>query len=84
MYRQIFTPTERNHTIPFTIPSEWYGKEVEFIVFPVTTQVESNRVVSDDDFMELCGAWESNQSAEEMIAEIKGARKFREKIINFD
>jgi hypothetical protein len=35
MYRQIFTPTEANNLIPVTIPKEWYGMNVEVIVFPV-------------------------------------------------
>jgi hypothetical protein len=35
MYRKIFTPDEQNNHIPFTIPQEWYGQTVEFIVFPL-------------------------------------------------
>jgi len=35
MVRQIFTPKEGNLTIPFEIPKEWYGKQVEFIAFPL-------------------------------------------------
>jgi hypothetical protein len=35
MYRRIFTPSKLNSNIPFAIPSEWYGKLVEVIVFPV-------------------------------------------------
>jgi hypothetical protein len=38
MYRQVFIPTEQNNVI--TMPREWYGKEVEVIVFPV---MESGR-----------------------------------------
>ena len=34
MYRQIFTPNEQNNYIP--IPREWYGQQVEAIVFPVS------------------------------------------------
>jgi len=35
MYRQIFTPSEQNSNIPIVIPNEWYGQQVEVIVFPV-------------------------------------------------
>jgi len=35
MYRTVFTPTERDNKIPFNIPQEWYGKDIEVIVFPL-------------------------------------------------
>jgi hypothetical protein len=35
MYRKIFTPSEQNSSIPFTIPQEWYGRPIEIIAFPV-------------------------------------------------
>ena len=38
MYRTIFTPTETDSVIPFSIPREWYGQNVEFIVFPLNMQ----------------------------------------------
>ena len=38
MYRKIFIPTEENNTIVFTVPPEWYGKEVEVLIFPVPTE----------------------------------------------
>jgi hypothetical protein len=78
MYRQIFKPTEYGHTIPVWIPSEWYGQTVEVIAFPIISTPETPPAV-DEDFYKLCGAWESAQSAEEMAAELKAARKFREK-----
>ena len=43
MYRTIFTPTETDNMIPFNIPQEWYGQNVELILFPLgnfPTQVE--------------------------------------------
>ena len=79
MYRQIFTPTEHNSIIPVTIPREWYGQTVEIIAFPVSAPVESRKKNNDEDFMKLCGAWESDKSAEELVAEIRAARKFRER-----
>jgi hypothetical protein len=82
MYRQIFKPTEYDHTIPVTIPHEWYGQSVEIIAFPITVSTETESV-SDDEFYQLCGAWESGQSPEEMVAELKEARKFRDKNIDF-
>jgi hypothetical protein len=35
MYRTIFTPTETDNVIPFRIPPEWYGRNIELIVFPL-------------------------------------------------
>ena len=35
IYRTVFTPTETDSIIPFCIPQEWYGRDVEFIVFPL-------------------------------------------------
>jgi hypothetical protein len=78
MYRQIFKPTAYNHTIPITIPREWCGQSVEIIAFPITSPPET-LPITDDDFYKLCGAWESDQSAEEMAAELKATRNFREK-----
>jgi len=82
MYRQIFIPNEKDNYIPFTIPNEWYGQLVEVIVFPIYTQ-NVLKEKTDDDFFNLCGAWESNQSAEDMISEIKSARSFRERNVSF-
>jgi hypothetical protein len=73
MYRQIFKPTAYNHTIPITIPREWHGLSVEIIAFPITAPPETLQP-AEDDFYKLCGAWESDQSAEEMAAELKTAR----------
>ncbi|MCL2041587.1 MAG: hypothetical protein FWG84_06080 [Bacteroidales bacterium] len=35
MYRTIFTPTEMDSMIPFSVPREWYGRNIEVIVFPL-------------------------------------------------
>lgn len=35
MYRTVFTPTETDNMIPFSIPREWYGRNIEVIVFPL-------------------------------------------------
>ena len=78
MYRKIFTPTELNNTIPFTVPSEWYGKKVEFIAFPVPA-AETKKAKREEEFLKLCGAWESDKSAEELVEEIRGARKFKKR-----
>ncbi|MDR1415965.1 MAG: hypothetical protein LBJ57_00935 [Prevotellaceae bacterium] len=69
MYRQIFKPTEHDHTTLVRIPREWYGQTVEIIAFPITTP-PTMPSVTDEDFYKLCGAWESSQSAEEMAAEL--------------
>jgi len=36
MYRQIFKPTELDNQIPFIIPKEWYGMNLEITVCPVS------------------------------------------------
>jgi hypothetical protein len=82
MYRQIFKPTEYDHTISVEAPREWYGQTIEVIAFPIIAPPKTPAVV-DEDFYKLCGAWESPQSAEEMAAELKAARKFREKDTTF-
>ncbi|MDR0692846.1 MAG: hypothetical protein LBF69_07415, partial [Prevotellaceae bacterium] len=79
MYRQIFKPTTYNHTIPITIPREWQGQSIEIIAFPVAAPYPEDAPVTDKEFYKLCGAWESDQSAEEMAADLKAARKFRER-----
>ena len=36
MFRQVFIPTENDNSIPLVnIPNEWYGREIEILVFPV-------------------------------------------------
>ena len=35
MYRTVFTPTEADNIIPVSIPREWYGRNIEVIVFPL-------------------------------------------------
>jgi len=61
MYRHVFTPTAANNLIPFTIPHEWYGKQVEFIVFPVTLDTPNEQ---DIDF------WETLPQAEKEDIEL--------------
>jgi hypothetical protein len=82
MYRQIFTPSEQNNNVSVTIPREWYGRPVEIIAFPVSMPSNLSQQ-TDDDFYKLYGAWESDQSAEDMVAELKSARKFRKKDLSF-
>jgi len=75
MYRQVFIPSENNSAIPFfNIPQEWYGNEVEIIVFPVKN-VEKTKIESQEEKLsKLCGAWVSEKSAEEIIADIYNSR----------
>jgi len=35
MYRTVFTPTETNNRVPFSVPREWYGRDIELILFPL-------------------------------------------------
>jgi len=75
MFRQIFIPTKDNSTIPFfNIPHEWYENEVEIIVFPVK-YIEKTKIESKEDKLsKLCGAWVSEKSAEDIIADIYNSR----------
>jgi hypothetical protein len=36
MFRQVFIPTEPQYIAPIPIPQEWYGREMELSVVPVT------------------------------------------------
>ena len=35
MYRTVFTPSETDSIFPFLVPREWYGRDIEFIAFPL-------------------------------------------------
>jgi len=74
MYRTIFTPTAFNSTIPFTVPSEWYGKQIEFIVFPIEHRFEERKENEKTGIMKYFGAWKTDKSAEEIIADIRNSR----------
>ena len=74
MYRTIFTPTAINSTVPFTVPSEWYGKEIEFIAFPIEHRFEESKKSKKAGIMKYFGAWKTDKSAEEMIADIHNSR----------
>jgi len=74
MYRQILTPTEYNGIIPITIPHEWYGKKVEIIAFPVEYASEKSKKNKKGDIAKYFGAWKTDKSAEEIIADIKNSR----------
>jgi hypothetical protein len=74
MHRQVFVPTENSSFLPFLIPSEWYGKEVEFIVFPLENKSvkTKNKTAAyksdDDDFVVLSASslskeWDSAEDA---------------------
>jgi len=73
MYRNIFIPTEHNSAIPFTIPKDWYGKEVKFTICPIGLLKRSKKKATSD-IMKYFGAWKSDESAEEIIAEIHNSR----------
>jgi len=74
MYRTIFTPTEINSTIPFTVPSEWYGKEIEFIVFPIEHRSIDNKKNEKTGIMKYFGVWKTDDSAEKIIEDICNSR----------
>jgi hypothetical protein len=75
MFRHVFIPTENNNIVPsVTIPREWYGYEVEVIVFPVKPAKETNKENRENRLMKLCGAWISEKSAEDIISDIYNSR----------
>ena len=75
MFRQVFTPTEENNTIPLvTIPREWYGQEVEIIVFPIKHEKKNDTESRESRLFKLCGTWKSEKSAEEIITDIYNSR----------
>ena len=75
MFRHIFIPTADNHIIPSVIiPQEWYGREVEVIVFPVKPAKEIKQKSKEERLVELCGAWISEKSAEEIVSDIYNSR----------
>jgi hypothetical protein len=79
MYKRIFRPTGNEPTIAIPIPREWQGKFVEV----TATLMTPKKKTSEEVLRKLCGAWESEQSADEMVAELKAARTFREKDLEF-
>jgi len=75
MFREVFIPSEENNIIPsLTIPREWYGQEVEIIIFPINYKEKNNVESKEDRLLKLCGAWKSEKSAEEIIATIYDSR----------
>jgi len=44
MYRTIFTPTETDNMIPISIPREWYGLNIEVIVFPLDITPQQTKI----------------------------------------
>jgi len=76
MVRQLFTPTEYNPTLPFTVPREWFGKMIEFIAFPldapkqdvIRAKIAGENIV-DENFMLLSSSslakeWDSAEDEE--------------------
>ena len=74
MYRQVLIPTEHYHIIPVTMPREWYGKKVEIIAFPMEFVSRKNKNSTKKDITKYFGAWKSDKSAEEIIADIQNSR----------
>ena len=75
MLRQVFTPIEGKNAIPeINIPREWYGQEVEIIIFPVSHKENNNLESKESKLLKLCGSWKSKKTAEEIISNIYGSR----------
>jgi len=75
MFRQVFIPTENNNRIPpVNIPLEWYGQKIEILVFPIKHKEKINIETKEERLFKLCGAWKSEKSTEEIIANIYNSR----------
>jgi len=75
MFRQVFTPTADNNVLPpVDIPREWYGQEVEVIVFPIKYEKKTTIENKEARLLKLCGAWQSEKSAEDIIETIYSSR----------
>jgi hypothetical protein len=82
MYKKTFQPTEYDQTIEVQIPPAWRGQVIEITVRQIVDAPEVPDI-TDEEFYALCGQWESDKTADEMIAEIRAARNFREKDLNW-
>ncbi|MDR2205390.1 MAG: hypothetical protein LBE36_04465 [Flavobacteriaceae bacterium] len=51
-----------------------YGKEIEFIVFPIEHEFEESPKSEKTDIMKYFGAWKTDKSAAEIIADIRDSR----------
>jgi hypothetical protein len=82
MYRKTFQPTEYDQTIEVQIPPAWRGQAIEITVKQL---VDAPKIpeITDEEFYALSGQWESDQTADEMVAELKAARHFRAKDLAF-
>ncbi|MDR1780559.1 MAG: hypothetical protein LBR50_07515 [Tannerella sp.] len=75
MYRQVFTPTETNSAPPsLTVPREWFGRQVEIIMFPIELTVNGKEKKPKKDILKYFGTWQSDKSAEEIISEVYESR----------
>lgn len=56
----------------------------KILINKLTKSIEKNNdKVKDSKFEKLYGAWKSDKSADEIIADIKSSRSFRQKDLNF-
>ena len=67
MYRKIFIPSEVNSNIPFVIPNEWYGREVEVVFSPAGLARETNKESGEDRLVELHSTWITEKSADNIF-----------------
>ena len=83
MYRQVFTPTIGNLTIP--IPQSWYGQKIEVIAFPVNEMVTaSDSPVISDTIVENRKKREENNRKYSVSFSSLGYKFNREEANNYD
>ena len=53
------------------------------LIETLSKSIKTDNKTKDENFYKTFGAWNSDKSAEEIIADIRASRKFREKDIKF-
>jgi hypothetical protein len=76
MIRTTFTPN--SNLISFPIPDKYIGTELEIIIFPLREISTPSEKGKGDDIDHSFGAWaDMDKSTEEICAEIRSSRTFR-------
>jgi hypothetical protein len=82
MYKKTFQPTEYDQTIEVPIPPAWRGQAIEITVKQLEDAPEIPDI-TDEEFYALSGQWESDQTDDEMLAELKAVRHFQDRDVSF-
>jgi hypothetical protein len=78
MLRTVYTPS--SNTINVSIPDKYIGTKLEILVFPMDEVSLSGAVVETPDVDVSFGGWaDMDKTTEDICAEIKSSRNFRNK-----